>query len=189
MMKPAMVWMAPPCTEWCGFSRLNYDRQERRRRRAREVVFLKLIDNVLAEQRAGGRLAVVENPRSSDIWRHPILQRWIMDPEIYLAKVDLCSYGMVSSDYNVPLRKPLTLLCNDSCFAAEIAKTCDHSHEHQVVQGTQTAYSAIYTTAFANAIVKAFDRRSTSTGGSHVAFPAASEAVSKVLEKAHEETL
>lgn len=37
--RPKMVWIAPPCTSWCAFSRLDYTKQERRRRRAKEKVF------------------------------------------------------------------------------------------------------------------------------------------------------
>ena len=45
--KPKLVWIAPPCTEYCGYSRINHTKQERRRRRAKEKVFLQLIDEII----------------------------------------------------------------------------------------------------------------------------------------------
>ena len=155
--RPGMVWMAPPCTYWCGFSRLNFSPQERRRLRAKEQVLIQFVDEVIETQNLLGGMAIVENPRSSDMWRHSALQRWILKPDIHLAKVDLCAYGMVSSDHAVPMRKPLSLLCNNGRFAEHITKLCDHSHEHQTVQGNETAKSAVYPTAFANAVVRAYD--------------------------------
>ena len=45
--KPQLVWFAPPCTDWRGFSRLNYTKQELRRRRQKHKLFLKMMCKVL----------------------------------------------------------------------------------------------------------------------------------------------
>lgn len=156
--KPGMIWMAPPCTVWCGFSRLNHGKQQLRRLRARERPIIEFVDDILTIQAAAGRLAVVENPRTSDFWRHPIVQRWITAQNFYVADIDLCSYGLKSSDYGIPMRKPLSLLSNGAVFAQEIRKRCANDHDHQRVQGAQTALTAIYPMAFADAVVKAYDR-------------------------------
>ena len=71
--KPDLVWMAPPCTEWCGFSRLNFSKQELRRRRQKQKVFLRVMNEVLIKQLAAGRDVVIENPMTSDIWGDPLL--------------------------------------------------------------------------------------------------------------------
>lgn len=157
-LRPTMVWMAPPCTVWCGFSNLNYDRQQRRRLRAKEKPFLELIDEVIVEQHRHGGFAVVENPKTSAIWQEPVLQRWVGDANSMLASVDLCRYGMTSEGGHIPLKKSLSLLCTSRTFAEQISKTCDRSHDHQPIQGRETARSAVYPTSFANAVVRAFDK-------------------------------
>lgn len=124
--QPKMVWMAPPCTYWCGFSRLNYEKQELRRLRAKEQVLVKFVNQVVEEQQARGRLFVVENPRNSDLWRHPLLQRWILQPGVCLAKADLCGYGMCNPDTGMPMKKPLSLLNNSMAFTEVIEQRCQH---------------------------------------------------------------
>lgn len=119
-----MIWLAPPCTNWCAFSRLNHDSQERRRRRRREKELIKLVEEVIVFQRANYGLVVVENPRTSDIWRHSALSRWYHDSEMHLCQVDLCTYGLESRE-GIPMRKGLTLLYNSSEFAEDLTRRCD----------------------------------------------------------------
>ena len=159
--RPGLVWLAPPCTLWGNFSRLNYGFQELRRLRKREMGLIRFCDEVMQLQTSlGGGQFVLENPRASDMWRTPQLQSWIAGQGATLAKADLCSYGMRSVDGEHALRKPLSLLCSSPGFAGEIGRLCPKDHEHQPIQGVNTAHSGIYTTAFATAVVKAFDRSS-----------------------------
>ena len=154
--RPRMVWLAPPCKYWCAFSRLNYTPQERRRLRKREQALIKLVEEVIVFQRANHGLVVVENPRTSDLWNRSSLKRWYNDPEMHLAQVDLCTYGLESTE-GVPMRKGLTLLTNAQEFAEEINNRCDGSHEHQRVQGRETSRTAVYPDDFAKAVVRSYD--------------------------------
>ena len=154
--RPRLVWMAPPCTYWCGFSRLNYDQQQRRRLRQREKILIEFTEEVLLRQRLRGGLVVVENPRSSDIWRHSSLARWIQDPEMCRAEVDLCTYGL-ESENGEPMKKGLTLLTNQPAFANSLSSLCHGGHDHVPVQGRETALSAVYPDEFARAVVRSFD--------------------------------
>ena len=157
--RPRMTWLAPPCTYWCGFSKLNYSKQELRRLRAGEQVLIEFVNDVLEAQHGGGRLAVVENPRNSDLWRHPLMQRWILQDGIHLAKVDLCGYGLVGGPDGAPLKKPLSLMSNSETFSSSISRACVHqAGEHRLVQGKLTAETAVYPTSFASAVVRAFDQ-------------------------------
>lgn len=122
--RPKMIWLAPPCTNWCAFSRLNHDSQEQRRRRRREKELIKLVEEVIVFQRANYGLVVVENPRTSDIWRYSALSRWYHDSEMHLCQVDLCTYGLESRE-GIPMRKGLTLLYNSSEFAEDLTRRCD----------------------------------------------------------------
>lgn len=153
---PRMVWLAPPCTVWCGFSKLNFNSQERRRRRRREQDLIRLVEEVIVFQRAHQGLVVVENPRTSDILNHSTLRRWYNDPEMHLSQVDLCTYGL-ESEQGIPMRKGLTLLTNSATFVQELDQRCAGDHEHQRVEGRETARSAAYPDRFAKAVVRAFD--------------------------------
>ncbi len=155
--KPGLVWLAPPCTLWGNFSRLNYSGQELRRLRRKEMVLVDFCDEVLQLQTSLGGQFVLENPRGSDMRRVQKLQDWISQSRAHLAKVDLCSYQMRSTDEKFPLLKPISLLCSHEKFAGKISRQCSKDHEHMPIQGQNTAHSGIYTTAFANAIVRAYD--------------------------------
>jgi hypothetical protein len=101
---------------------------------------------------------VVENPRHSDLWRHHAFQR-LVGPGAGFAEVDLCQFGMISLQDGRPLKKPLALLTNDFCFAENITRPCEGgNHDHRPIQGRDTAWTAVYPTAFANAVVKAVDQ-------------------------------
>ena len=85
------------------------------------------------------------------------LQGWIISGDAHLSKVDLCSYNMRSIDEQFRLLKPITLLCSNEIFAEKISRLCTKDHEHVPIQGQNTAHSGIYTTAFSNAVVRAYD--------------------------------
>ena len=170
-LSPGLVWLAPPCTLWGNFSRLNYGPQELRRLRKREIDLVRFCNEVMQLQTSLGKgQFVLENPRGSDMWRTPELQSWISGQRASLAKADLCSYGMQSVDGEHLLRKPVSLLCSNEQFAEQISRLCPGDHEHLPIQGANTAHSGIYPTAFASAVVKAFDRSSSR----RVAFPTVS---------------
>eukprot|EP00438_Fugacium_kawagutii_P025852 Skav231407 [mRNA] locus=scaffold4039:44689:52020:- [translate_table: standard] len=169
--KPNLLWMAPPCTVWCRFSRLNYDRQELRRLRKREKVLVRFASRAFELQHALGGIAVIENPRSSDLWREPELQRFLGQSATF-ADVDLCNFGMASLVDGRPLRKPLALMTNSETFAMNIAQTCtDPTHDHRPIQGRDTAWTAVYPTAFGTAVLHATDKAMGRPLGVHVQFP------------------
>ena len=116
--RPGLVWMAPPCTLWGNFSRLNYGRQQLRRLRRKELDLVRFCDEVMRLQESLGQgQFVLENPLGSDMWRTRELQSWIADKRAVLARADLCSYGLRSIDGEHLLRKPVSLLCSDGVFA------------------------------------------------------------------------
>ena len=80
------------------------------------------------------------------------------------AKADLCSFGLRSQDGQELLRKPISLLTNSMAFSENIEKTCTGDHAHRVIQGTETAHSAAYPTAFATAVFRAYEKTPMSLG-------------------------
>ena len=169
--RPKLVWMAPPCTYWCKFSHLNYNRQELKRLRKREAALVRFTGRIFELQHSLGGIAVIENPRSSDLWRHPELQRFLGQVACF-ADVDLCQFGLKSLQDGRPLRKPLALLTNDQAFADGITQKCvGGEHEHRPIQGRDTAWTAVYPTAFANAVLREAERAWNNPKELHVQFP------------------
>ena len=77
-----------------------------------------------------GGMAVVENPRRSDFWRHPSFQR----------------------------------LVGSMAGFAEV-------HEHRPIQGRDTAWTDVYPTTFASAVVNAVDGMWDNPKAIHTQFP------------------
>ena len=153
--RPRLVWAAPPCTAWCGFSRLNYSIQERKRRRRKEEVFLHFLEKVQEAVLAGGGHFAIENPRSSDLWRHPRVRRWVVDPRMQFAEVDMCQYGLKSLVEEAPLRKGMSILTSSPGLATRIGARCPGDHVHRRVEGADTAATATYPWPFARCVAKA----------------------------------
>jgi hypothetical protein len=169
--RPKLVWMAPPCTYWCKFYHLNYNRLQLRRLRKREAALVKFTGRIFELQHSLGGIAVIENPRSSDLWRHPELQRFLGQVACF-ADVDLCQFGLKSLQDGRPLRKPLALLTNHQAFADGISQKCvGGEHEHRPIQGRDTAWTAVYPTAFANAVLREAERAWNNPKELHVQFP------------------
>lgn len=151
--KPKVVWIAPPCTYWCAFSRLNYTKQQRRRLRAKEKPFLNLIDEVMILQRQLGGHVVIENPSSSDIWNHSMMRRWAAD-DVYTFNLDMCQFGLKSGvEEGKFLKKGTRLMATHIDFLEGLQRKCDGAHDHRPVQGSDTARSAHYSMDFAEAVV------------------------------------
>ena len=159
VQRPGLVWMAPPCTLWCNFSRLNYPPQQLRRLRQKEKVIVDFTAKVFEMQNALGGLAIIENPRSSDLWRHPDIERLTNFPAARYADLDMCQYSLTSSMDGRPLKKAMSLLTNNEVFANAMGRKChDAGHDHRPIQGKDTSFSSAYPTAFANAVVRAYDK-------------------------------
>jgi hypothetical protein len=107
-----------------------------------------------------GGLIGVENPRNSDLWRTEILQDHLEGGMVF-AKADLCRFGLKSKNGKELLRKPISLLTNSLSFPEDIEKTCAGDHDHRVIQGVETAHSAAYPTAFATAVLRTYDKKTT----------------------------
>ena len=170
--RPGLIWLAPPCTAWCQFSHLNYTKQELRRKRKREEGLVRFVARLFELQNGLGGTVAVENPRGSDLWRHLLMNRLINFPTACFADLDMCQYQLTSAVDEQPLRKALSILTNNGVFADHIVKKCEPGqHEHRPIQGKDTAHSATYTTAFANAVVRAYDQAGRLPQAEHQQFP------------------
>ena len=127
----------PPCTYWCGFSRLNYSSQELRRLRCREAHLLRFLDRIYYLQADLGGHFAIENPRTSDI-------SWQKDDRSVEVLADMCQFDMRSRDGTELLRKPIKLVTTHPAFQRHLGRRCGADHPHRTVQGNDTAHSANY---------------------------------------------
>ena len=167
--RPRLVWLAPPCTNFCGFSHLNHSPQELRRLRQRDRVFLELYDEVMLLQKMSGGHTILENPSRSALWQEPLVRKWVEDPGSYTFNLDLCRFGMMSLDGKERLRKTVRLTTTSGAFEKILGKQCDGGHEHRRIQGAETGATAHYPWRFARGVLKAY-LKTMANLGEHTAF-------------------
>ena len=73
----------------------------------------------------------------------------------FVAEIEQCMYGLVSESGRAH-RKPTRFLASHEELLVDLDKTCDGSHEHELVLGgpSVTARTGHYTTELAQSIVK-----------------------------------
>ena len=84
--RPGLLWVAPPCTLWCGFSKLNYSRQELRRLRGKEMALIHFVDRAMKLQNELGGLVTGGRRKSQE--QRPVANRDF--PESLEERHDLC---------------------------------------------------------------------------------------------------
>ena len=139
--RPGLILLAPPCTL---FSTLQY--LSIRLRRANSAAFdshlkelcrardlLKFCVEVCQLCRELNSTYVFEHPWGATSWSEPCLKKLVQQADSYLARVDQCQFGLVSSQGN-PMRKRSGFLTNHPEIATALNRTChgDHLHEHIV---------------------------------------------------------
>ena len=148
--RPHLVWAAPPCTAWCSYARLNFSPQERRRRQAREVTFLRFLDRVLQLQHDLGGHFIVKNPRTSELWQRRICASWFKDPRHCEIRLDMCGYSVTTIDKRHAEEADIKLLTTHPAF--RVLERHIGGHDHGRTEGANTAHSAHYPTAFGTAV-------------------------------------
>ncbi|CAJ1331158.1 unnamed protein product [Effrenium voratum] len=155
--KPKLVWLAPPCTLWSPWTRINYygRANQLRRLRQRERMFQEFAEECARLQRSGGRHIIIENPAQSELWHTPRMTSIIKDYHLLECNLDMCAYGLKGKSDGKLLKKPTKLLVSSEIYHHELARRCDKRHDHGQTAGANTAPSACYTWGFARAVVEA----------------------------------
>ena len=147
-----------PCTPWTILQRnVNYkDKpEELEARQERDRPFLKLTEDIFSVQVQNGGHALRENPATADSQRQPEILR--LREKYYETNSCLCMFGLVGKAGR-PMMKRVRFIATHSYFIEELDAQCDGSHQHEPVQGSNTAASACYPPFLADAICRAFWR-------------------------------
>ena len=133
--RPKDVWVSWPCTCWSSWSRFNLSRPRRQRildRRASEMVFLHLFEQLWKLQVLLGGHIHGENPTGSEAWKHVLLG------PAYEANFHMCGLGLRHPENKIPIRKPTRVLTSDPQLASALS-TClcpGHKQGHASLEGS-----------------------------------------------------
>lgn len=143
--RPGTVLCAPMCGPWSSYSDLNAAlhlgfAESLRLRRVRQVVILRWMCDLLLRQLLRGGDIVVEQPRSSRMWRVFCLQRLIRQARLRgydLAFVDLdqCAYGLADPVSSKGFKKATRLLVSSRRFSS-LGVKCRCRRAHQQLSGS-----------------------------------------------------
>ena len=155
---PRLALVEYPCTVWSILqSNVNYkDRpEELEQLREADRPFLLLTEKVFESQTKRHGHAVSENPATAASQSQPEILR--IRQRYYETTACLCMFGLTGKQGKL-MQKRVRFVATHPYFVEELDRQCDHAHEHEKVEGQNTAASACYPPDLADAICRAFWR-------------------------------
>ena len=129
-------------------------------RRASDMVFLRLFEQLWKLQMVLGGHIHGENPTGSEAWKH------VLVGPAYEANFHMCALGLKHPENKLPIRKPTRVLTSDPELASALsACLCPgHKQGHASLEGSYrgksvTAWAETYPWKFCNKVCEAFRRR------------------------------
>ena len=153
---PRLALVEFPCTPWSILQRnVNYkdDPEGLQELQALDKPFLKLTEDVFESQVRRGGHAMAENPATSDAYSEPEIIN--LRKKYYETTSCMCMFGMVGKR-GKPLLKRVRWLATHPKLVIAMDKQCSRDHEHEKVEGQNTALSAQYPPAVGDAICRAY---------------------------------
>ena len=157
---PELLVLCPPCTHEGGWFHLNATRMEKwlfLKTCARSRTFIRFCMELFQQQVSLGKRALFEHPTGARTWSYAEVQR--LCRKYYTAKLHMCQYGLKLPDSHKHIRKSTRLLLSHEDMTG-LAKTCDGSHEHDVVAGSCASvgpiskYAGRYPVPFVRAVLE-----------------------------------
>ena len=141
---PYAISIAPLCSPWCAYSKLNISKGGRtckriqdERKRWRPV--LSWIAKMVKQRLSRGRQILVENPWGSAMWDEWDFQDLIVNDHhdaltgelLEATKCDQCMQGLRSTTSGLPHMKPTCFLSASTTLKHTLNVRCDGQHEHE----------------------------------------------------------
>ena len=161
--KPNVVVCGPPCTAFGPWARYNrvHAWEAWARSYAVGLPLAELCAAVAKVQMRAGRLFLIENPWSSELWNLPCFQELL--PYCYTAYCEQCCFGLTDMDGN-PTLKPTAFVSNSAELVQNLNVSCNGRHSyHAPLAGTlygvsKTAYAQRWPYQLCNTIVQSIER-------------------------------
>ena len=154
---PRVIFAAPPCTNWCKFSRCNLKRNDDAdltRRRQREIAdwigpLTKLFREVCP---ARNTFFMIEQPQGSAMLTLKPMQKLLAMKSTHVIEIDQCRFGREERKATVFVTNIPLVFCGPLMHMR-----CDHDGRHpSVTQGSRTAETAEYPPALSSALADVF---------------------------------
>jgi hypothetical protein len=139
--KPAVVGLSPPCTlfsslQRCGRKNTSPASEALRTIRYRRACqMVKFAMKVAMYQLENGKYFYFEHPWSATSWPLPCIQAVLRKPQVSLAQIDLCAYGL-RSPRNLPMKKGTGIMHNMPALQKFLEKQCPRDHQHDRIEGS-----------------------------------------------------
>ena len=156
--RPALLWVALPCTKWSQWQRLNFAqrKQQLRRERKKQRELVRFAVECAWNQIANGGEVMFEHPRSSDLWDDYAMEG-LMDGDLMVySDIDLCCYDLRATSDGGRLRKPTRIAASHPNLLVGMNRNCPGNHGHTPTEGRNTKAAGIYTPAFCRAVMQGF---------------------------------
>ena len=141
----ATVLCAPQCRDYCSYAEYNASWNlafafALRRRRLRQVVILRWLCGLLLRHLERGGDLVLEQPRSSRMWRLFCLRRLIRlarsrGRQLFFVDLDQCAFGLADPKSGRPYRTATRFLVSDARLAS-LSRKCVCRRRHQQLKGS-----------------------------------------------------
>ena len=161
--RPLLVMVGFTCTNWCANNtRFNFKGERSSILEARQKddePMLRLMAWTMNYQSAQGRLFLFENPTSSLLWHHPLLQTLIKSPTTLTGTGHGCPYGLCGVKGGL-LFKHWKWMTNHALLLQAVTRKCCNTkacpdHTHEAIEGQNTNLSGGYPDDLCRAILEA----------------------------------
>ena len=172
--KPKIIMGEPDCGIWSQ-SNTTTPPDVKNAIRLKQLVGLKFYRDVCKNQSALHYAFLTEQPKSSELLRHPVQLEVCDLPNVKDSDLCMCRYKLRDPFSKRPYKKPTTLRGTVKCHHS--GNWCTGDHDHQMLQGklptgqSRTSYAATYTRTFARALIKDFKMWLHEHGFLKTAFP------------------
>ena len=131
--------------------RMGPARYEKARQAA--IGHLEFALDVYRLQIAGGRYFLHEHPLSATSWNLPQVQQLILEHDLELADLDMCTVGMEVDGKLV--QKSTRFMTNAPCLASVLKTRCNRAHDHtRLIGGTKSHRAQNYPPGLCRRIVQ-----------------------------------
>ena len=163
--RPLKAWLSVPCTAWSAAQNGNKKSKKQRRmlqrKRAESRSLLKKALAILGE--------IVKDPTADVYFEWPAkCHGWqvlelkafrkhcaALERPLHRVLVHGCAYGLRSQRWPGKfLRRAWAIETTDAAFQESVGKKCPGNHDHAIIMGADTPYSAYYPPRMARAIAR-----------------------------------